>query len=135
MKKNKMMRIASVLLIAVMMSTCAISGTFAKYVTSGDASDSARVAKWGVEVTGVGDYFADAYNTDDALYAGAQSVITSGATDDSLVAPGTSKNGVTTIKITGVPEVAARVSVIGDVEIGDKWEDQNGDFYCPIIIT
>lgn len=135
MKKNKMMRIASVLLIAVMMSTCAISGTFAKYVTNGSADDFARVAKWGVKVVGVGEYFADAYDTDDLIYVGAQSVITSGGVGDALVAPGTSKNDVTTIKITGKPEVASRVNVIGDVEIGDKWVDKNGDFYCPIIIT
>ena len=44
MKKNKMMRIASVLLVAVILTTCAISGTFAKYVTSGNGSDNARVA-------------------------------------------------------------------------------------------
>ena len=50
MKKIKTMRIASILLIAVLMTTCAISGTFAKYVTSAEGGDSARVAKWGVQV-------------------------------------------------------------------------------------
>lgn len=50
MKKNKIMRIASVLLVAVILTTCAISGTFAKYVTSGSGSDTARVAKFGVTV-------------------------------------------------------------------------------------
>ena len=51
MKKNKMMRLASVLLIAVMISTSAISGTYAKYVTEGAAQDDARVAHWGVTIT------------------------------------------------------------------------------------
>ena len=51
MKKNFMMRAASVLLVAVMLTTCAISGTFAKYVTSDSGSDFARVAKFGVTVT------------------------------------------------------------------------------------
>lgn len=50
MKKNKMMRIASVLLIAVLMTTCAISGTFAKYVTEASGSDTATVAKWSFKV-------------------------------------------------------------------------------------
>ena len=50
MKKNKMMRLASFLLIAVLVSTSAISGTYAKYTTSGFAEDQARVAKWGVTV-------------------------------------------------------------------------------------
>ena len=46
-----MMRVASALLVAVLLSTCAISGTFAKYVTEGSGSDTARVAKFGVTVT------------------------------------------------------------------------------------
>ena len=50
MKKNKMMRIASVLLVAVLLSTCAISGTFAKYISTASSSDKATVAKWDVKV-------------------------------------------------------------------------------------
>ena len=48
MKKNVMMRVASALLVAVLMTTCAISGTFAKYTSSKTDSDSARVAVWGL---------------------------------------------------------------------------------------
>ena len=50
MKKNKMMRLASCLLVLVMLSTSMISGTFAKYVTTGSAEDTARVAKFGVDI-------------------------------------------------------------------------------------
>ncbi len=50
MKKNTMMRIASVLLVAVVLTTCAISGTFAKYTSEKEVSDSATVAKWSFEV-------------------------------------------------------------------------------------
>ena len=50
MKKNKMMRIASILLVAVLLSTCAISGTFAKYTSTVTGSDSVTVAKWAIEV-------------------------------------------------------------------------------------
>ena len=79
MKKNKMMRIASVLLVAVILTTCAISGTFAKYVTSENGSDSARVAKFGVEVTANGSTFATEYDTDDTNVVGtiAKSVVSS----------------------------------------------------------
>lgn len=65
MKKNKMMRIASVLLVAVLLSTCAIFGTFAKYTTSVTSQDSARVAYWGfqssnsIDITGL---FAATYD-------------------------------------------------------------------------
>ena len=47
MKKNRAMRLAALLLVAVLMSTCGISGTFAKYVTEVSSEDSARVAYWG----------------------------------------------------------------------------------------
>ena len=52
MKKNRMMRTASVLLVAVLLSTCAISGTFAKYTSTVTDSDSVTVAKWSVKVNG-----------------------------------------------------------------------------------
>lgn len=48
MKKNRMMRLASVLLVCVLLTTSVISGTFAKYTTTASASDTARIAKWGI---------------------------------------------------------------------------------------
>ena len=51
MKKNIMIRVASVLLVLVIISACAISGTFAKYTTSITGEDDARVAKWGFDGT------------------------------------------------------------------------------------
>ena len=83
MTKNKMMRIASVLLVAVLLSTCAISGTFAKYTTTVSSEDSARVAKWGFEpvamdITGL---FNKVYD------AGAADYTVESAVD--VIAPGT----------------------------------------------
>ena len=49
MKKNRMMRLASILLVCVLMTTSVISGTFAKYTTSVTSNDSARVAYWGFQ--------------------------------------------------------------------------------------
>ena len=46
MKKNKRMRTASGLMIAALLTTSMISGTFAKYTTADAAQDSARAAKW-----------------------------------------------------------------------------------------
>ena len=65
MKKNKMMRIASGLLVAVLLTTCAISGTFAKYATKVTATDTAHVAKWDVTIVESGkDTFAfNLFNT------------------------------------------------------------------------
>ena len=52
MRTNKTLRIASVLLIAVLMTTCIIGGTFTKYTStiSTPNTSSARVAKWDVAV-------------------------------------------------------------------------------------
>ncbi len=68
MKKNFMMRAASVLLVAVMLTTCAISGTFAKYVTSTESMDYARVANWGFEPVAmdIKGLFANVYAADSA---------------------------------------------------------------------
>lgn len=133
MKKNKMMRIASVLLVAVLLTTSAISGTFAKYVTTESGSDSARVAKWGVEIVADNfNLFTDKYETDDtnATFTGSYSVESD---DGDVFAPGT-KGTFTEIAITGTPEVAVDVAVVATVTVSDNWI-VDGDFYCPIVIT
>jgi len=115
MKRNKTMRLASVLAVAVLMSTCMISGTFAKYVTGGEAADTARVAKWGMTVLASGSLFGENYvpNSADAskdeISAGAlQSVDTSVATEN-IVAPGTKNSTGLTLAVKGTPEVAFSV--------------------------
>ena len=144
MKKIKTMRIASILLIAVLMTTCAISGTFAKYVTSDNGSDSARVAKWGVTVdVTVGDDLATQYNADTRVTDHSQAVIAQtviSSTADKLLAPGTTGT-LATATITGAPEVAvtvektATLTLAGwDVDVTDDQTD-NAVFYCPLIIT
>ena len=126
MKKNKMLRIASVLLVAVLLTTCAISGTFAKYTTSKSAADEARVAKWGVEVTAVGnDAFATKY--EDAADANGTKVIS----DVKVVAPGT--NGqLGKITIEGEPEVMVNVDVNATLTL-EGWEVDG--LYCPLVFT
>ena len=47
MTKNKAMRLGSVMLVLALLTTCAISGTFAKYTAEQTATDNARVAYWG----------------------------------------------------------------------------------------
>lgn len=135
MKKNVMMRVASVLLVAVMLTTCVISGTFAKYVTSGEATDSARVAKFGVVVAASGDdAFANSYNTHDGVYSGvvAQSVI--GVGGEKVVAPGTDGEFLN-VDITGTPEVAVKVTYDATITLNEKWIGMDTKFYCPIIVT
>lgn len=134
MKKNKMMRAASILMVATLLTTSVISGTFAKYVTSGNASDEARVAKFGVEIRANGTMFAKEYVTNDSNVSGtiAKSVISS---DDSknVLAPGTSGD-LFESTITGTPEVAVNVKREATLTL-TGWEDESGAYYCPIIIT
>ena len=68
MKKNTVMRVLSLILVLTLMSTCAISSTFAKYVTKAEGEDQARVAKWGVVVSVEGSTFATQYKTTDGSY-------------------------------------------------------------------
>ena len=133
MKKNRMMRLASGLLVAVLLSTCTISGTFAKYVTEGSASDSARVAKFGVTVTGetgtANQAFSQEYATTDGSYAGSVTVSAS----ENVVAPGTSGT-MSSFSVEGTPEVAVRITYAPTVELGNNWidKDDTTKFYCPL---
>ena len=138
MKKNTMMRVASVLLIAVLLSTCAISGTFAKYVTSGSSNDFARVAKFGVTVKGFTDMFAKTYK--DTYTNVAAEITVESSTLEDVVAPGT-QGTLTGFDINGQPEVDVRVSYSVDVFTMENWEvdlDKDGVMdgeYCPIVFT
>ena len=141
MKKNTMMRVASALLVAVLLTTCAISGTFAKYVTSDNAQDSARVAKWGVVVTATGDAFEEKYN-DEANVAGTK--VVSSVSGEDVLAPGT--NGpLAAITVAGKPEVMVDVDVnatltLSGWEITGDWDNNPGTTdttieYCPVVFT
>ena len=105
MTKNKMMRIASVLLVAVLLSTCAIFGTFAKYVTAASSNDSARVAYWGFKETTF-----SIENLFDKTYVGEEDKIT-GAAD--VIAPGTTNSVTFSFQPQNAtaPEVAYKITV------------------------
>lgn len=123
MKKNMFLRVASVLLVLTLLSTCAISGTFAKYVTTGSSEDSARVAQWGIQIT--------ATNAD-ALFATEYGATVKSDVD--VVAPGTNGTfgGFT---VTGDPEVSCKVTYTATVALTGSWEDADGDFYFPLTLT
>ncbi|MBQ8403328.1 MAG: hypothetical protein IJX55_02750 [Clostridia bacterium] len=144
MKKNVMMRMASCLLVAVLLTTCVISGTFAKYTTTADASDEARVAKWGVEITTDSDLglFSETYEIATATNAADNSAITNSvavsSTGTNVVAPGTS--GSVNFSISGTPEVAVNVkvemTVNKDVKISKSTTGvELTEDYCPVVFT
>ena len=134
MKKNKMMRAASGLLIATLLTTSVISGTFAKYTTQDSASDTARVAKFGVTVTATSDsMFSNTYGkTDNTYTVGDNTVVGEGSAK--VVAPGTSGT-LTQVTLSGTPEVAVRVTNEATVELGDNWVVNTTEYYCPLEVT
>ena len=127
MKKNKMMRLASVLLVLTLLSTSVISGTFAKYITTDSANDSARVAKWGVVASVKGDLFGQTYEaaTGNNIinYNTTGGTVIAEADTDFVVAPGTENKQGLSLSVNGTPEVASRV-------ILDPAEDENGKDYA-----
>ena len=78
MKKNRMMRLASVLLVCVLLTTSVISGTFAKYITETEVNDAARVAYWGFDAEATQEF---------KLFDHGDAKIVS-ETDDKVIAPG-----------------------------------------------
>ena len=114
------MRLASGLLVGTLLTTCAISGTFAKYTTQDSAKDSARVAKWGIELQIIGDLYSDTYGADiRTAYAadpdtddGAAMEVKADAEGTDVVAPGTKNDTGLAIKLNGTPEVDHQLKVV-----------------------
>ena len=112
-KKNWTLRAAVLMLALVLITSCFVGGTFAKYVTSGSGGDQARIAKFGVTVTATDNsMFKTMYATDDkhAKDAGISASVES-TTKDNLVAPGTKADDAFIFSITGKPEVAVNVKI------------------------
>ena len=140
MKKNAMLKIAAILMVAVLLTTCAISSTFAKYVTSDNDTAAARVAKWGVTVD------VDADSAFQTKYPSSNEVVF-GATY--VVAPGTAVEDAVVITVTGTPEVKTTCVVnngtLGNTDIVtlSNWEipaptaqDANATAeYCPVVFV
>ena len=111
MKKNKMMRIASVLLVAVLLSTSVISGTFAKYTSTATGTDSAKVAKWDFKVNGStvnsNTFTFDLFKTINDTDGSAETDIN--PSDGTIIAPGT--QGSFEITLKNDSEVTAQYTI------------------------
>ena len=135
MKKNAMLKIAAILMVAVLLTTCAISSTFAKYSTSGNvALTSARVAKWGITVTAdtTNNLFGESYGTDeDTLY------VETSTEGQKVVAPGTT-GSAPSFTVSGTAEVDVEITATADVELSNWYLDMNeatpSDVYCPLAV-
>lgn len=116
-KKHWTLRAAGLLFALVLITSCFVGGTFAKYVTSGYGHESARVAKFGVTMSVATDTaFKQKYSKDDTtIPESAQinySVESSGP--ENLVAPGTKGSDFVVLSISGKPEVAVNVKITAE---------------------
>ena len=111
--KNRFLRLASGLFVLCLITTSVISGTYAKYVTGDNGNDTARVAKWGVELSTSGTLFGTDYaatgagETADSIVVNSTNVASTGG---NVVAPGTKNDTGFQVKLTGTPEVAYKVT-------------------------
>ena len=106
------MRIAAGVMTAALLSTCAISSTFAKYTSESTGTATARVAKWdiwfGDETTMSKTFTFDLYSTlYDTTVNNAETHVKTG--DDAIIAPGT--QGSFAVKIKNNSEVTAKYTV------------------------
>ena len=115
MKKNNVMRIASALLVAVLLTTCAISGTFAKYTTTYTGNASARVAKWG---------FTDSTAVEFDLFLNDYDGVVVGTGDDLVIAPGTEGSAeIALVADADAKAAATEVAYTFEVEVSVEADD------------
>ncbi len=110
MTKNKPIRFAAFLLVIAILTTSILYGTLAKYITGDSATDSARVAKFGVTVAMNGSLYGDEYsgptgNTIIAYSDDNAGTVKADTETENVVAPGTKSNKGFGFSVTGTPEV------------------------------
>ena len=131
MKKNYMMRIASVLLVVVLLTTSIISGTLAKYTSLASGTANARVAKWSIKIEDADiaaantesftfnlfDTIVDSVTVNnDTISTSSESDVATAASGENykIIAPGTA--GYFEINIVNNSEVTAEYSIDWSIE-------------------
>lgn len=125
---KKLMIVVSVLLSLVLITSSVVSGTMAKYVTSASTSESARGAKWGVNVEVE---FSDAVKalcsdenedgTLDEYVPVAKDGVLTVTLPNLPMAPGDDFTNAINLKITGRAEVRLRVTIGMDIDINNAF--------------
>jgi len=114
MKKNRLMRIAALLLVLTLATSCFVGGTFAKYVSTTTATDTAHVAVWkftsdadtGDNIVQTETFTFDIFNTVKEIGGTAEEEV---ANTEGIIAPGT--YGTVTVALTNDSEVDATYKV------------------------
>ena len=130
MKKNKLFLLGLFVVFAAVLSLSLVSNTLAKYTTSDNGSDTARVAKWGVTIVATDD--GESKNVLDTLDSANEAHI-SVDKELKLLAPGT-KGDLISVNVQGQPEVAVNVNVAFTLTL-TGWEIAPADEYMPLVFT
>lgn len=137
MRKNRMMRTASVLCACALITSCFVGGTMAKYTSTASGSDTARAAKWSILVNGkdiataenqqmdfdlfgtvAGDTGVHNNYIDGELDNDADVMDIDATTGDTIIAPGTA--GQFNLEITNMSEVTADITIkLAEQDTGD----------------
>ncbi len=133
---KKKMTVLGGLLLAALVSAYSVCGTYAKYISSIDFVDEARVAKWEFEVNGENpaafnnfdiDLFKESYEIQNINHQ----FVVSSEPGVKVVAPGT--EGEYALALTGTAETNYTVKLDNvEVENTIKTTDKNGAEYSPI---
>lgn len=118
MKKNRAMRVAAMLLVLVMMTSCFVGGTFAKYTSDADVKATASVAKWSIDVEGteIANATKQTVNVDlfTTLYEADGTTTETDVAGTSLIAPGT--GGSFDLDVKNLSEVNAMYDIAFTIE-------------------
>jgi len=104
MKKGKFLKLFAILFGCVALSTSFVGTTFAKYASSSTGSDTARVAKWDIQLQGANWSNTVNFNLFDYTDANVQSL-----GSDKVIAPGT--EGSFTFTVENNSEVTAKYKI------------------------
>lgn len=133
-KANKIiMAIVSTLLTLILVSSCILSGLYAKYVTKESSSATVSFKKFGVTIT----HGTDLNTQYDTSARDGIVEIKVNTGDSKLIAPGT-RGALAWFRVKGAPEVAYSIDFSGSINIGDGYtsyiEDAKGNAieYFPI---
>ena len=108
------LKVAAGLLVLVLLTTCVIGTTLARYTTADSASDTARVAKWGIELAVGGNLFGTNY-AENSTNEGANQIMAgtsqsvSAFDGNDVVAPGTKNDVGFKVDVKGQPEVSYKM--------------------------
>lgn len=111
-KKNGFLKVAGIMVVAMMLTTCIVSGTMAKYTSTGSTTTSVSVAKWDIKAGGKKlDTTLDALNFtiyDTVEDGGKYTNTDEHVKEATMIAPGTW--GYTTIEIKNDGDVDAAIN-------------------------